>query len=120
MRQKRAVEAQQAFAQVLERVPNHRLVQGVLVVQSMAGLQSTSGSPGLSVAKGTFDERFGASIVLDLMGQTAFAAQTMDSALTDAPPGNAGWLLPVEPLLNVPANPDAWAAALSRLRARAT
>ncbi|HVG54545.1 MAG TPA: winged helix-turn-helix domain-containing protein [Vicinamibacterales bacterium] len=123
MRQKRAVEAQQAFAQVLERVPNHRLVQGVLVAQSMAGLQSTYGAgvpAGFSVAKGTFDERFGASIVLDLMGQTAFAAQTIDAALTEAPPGNAGWLLPVEPLLNVPANADTWAAALSRLRARAT
>ena len=30
-----------------------------------------------------------------------------------APPGNAGWLLPVEPLLNVSSNPDVWLSVLS-------
>ena len=54
------------------------------------------------------------------LGVELFQRRHRALALTDAPPGNAGWLLPVEPLLNVRANPDAWAAALSRLRARAT
>jgi hypothetical protein len=43
----------------------------------------------------------------------------MESALADAPAGNGGWLLPVEPLLRVNAAPDVWAGALARLRARA-
>jgi hypothetical protein len=53
------------------------------------------------------------------MGQTALAAGVMDAALTAAPPGSAGWLVPVEPLLNVSANPDEWGSVLARLRARA-
>jgi hypothetical protein len=53
------------------------------------------------------------------MGQTTSAAQVMDAALNVAPAGNAGWLLPVEPLLNVSAKPEEWGAVLARLRARA-
>jgi len=43
----------------------------------------------------------------------------MDAALNAAPPGNAGWLVPVEPLLNVSGNPEQWGSVLARLRARA-
>jgi hypothetical protein len=123
LRQRKKEEAQRAFGQVLERVPNHRLVQAVVAAQSMSKLtaQSSSGpGAGFSVrTDGPFDEQFGAAIALDLLGQTAFAAQVIDGALAGAPPGNAGWLLPVEPLLNVSGNPGAWTAALARLQARA-
>ena len=117
LRRRQKTEAQQAFAQALERVPNHRLVLMVMMAQSV----STPGGGGHpSVRKdGSFDEQFGAAIASDLMGHTALAAQVMDGALAAAPPGNAGWLLPVEPLLNVSAHPDVWASVLSRLRARA-
>jgi hypothetical protein len=47
------------------------------------------------------------------------AAPLVDHALAAAPAGNAGWLLPVEPLLNVTTAPDIWAPVLARLRARA-
>ena len=47
------------------------------------------------------------------------AARVVDEALSAAPTSNAAWLLPVEPLLNVGAAPDAWAPALARLSARA-
>ena len=124
LRQKKKEEAQRAFGQVLERVPTHRLVQAVLAAQSMSKLtapdSSGPGGVGFSVrTDGPFDEQFGAAIALDLLGQTAFAAQLIDGALAVAPPGNAGWLLPVEPLLNVSGNPGAWAAALARLQSRA-
>jgi hypothetical protein len=56
---------------------------------------------------------------VDLMGHTAFAVQVLDGALASAAPGNAGWLVPVEPLLNVSATPDVWAPVLARLRTRA-
>jgi hypothetical protein len=49
----------------------------------------------------------------------AEAARLVNEALTRAPAGSAGWLLPVEPLLNVSAAPDVWAPALARLRTRA-
>jgi len=47
------------------------------------------------------------------------AAQITATALAAAPAGPAGWLIPVEPLLRVPAQPDAWAPVLARLRSRA-
>ena len=123
LRQQKKTEAQGAFAQVLERVPNHRLVKAVLLAQSVSRLPSSL-SPGgdiFSVGEGaSFDETFGAAICLDLLGQGAFAAQVLDGALASAPPGSAGWLLPIEPLLNVSASPDVWAPVLSRLRARAS
>ena len=118
LRQGKKAEAQQAFAQTLERVPNHRLVLMVLTAQSLSTLDGGMGF--LSVEKtGNFDEQFGAAIGLDLMGHTTFAAQTMDAALNAAPAGNAGWLVPVEPLLRVSANPAEWSSVLARLRARA-
>jgi hypothetical protein len=52
-------------------------------------------------------------------GSPAEAAQLVEEALSAAVPGNAAWLLPIEPLLNVAAAPEVWAAALSRLRSRA-
>jgi hypothetical protein len=48
------------------------------------------------------------------------AARILDEALAGAPAGNAGWLVPIEPLLNVTAHPDSWARVLARLRNRAT
>jgi hypothetical protein len=54
-----------------------------------------------------------------MAGDPEDAMRLVDHALTVAPPGNAGWLLPVEPLLNVAAAPDTWAPALTRLRTRA-
>ena len=53
-------------------------------------------------------------------GAHAEAARIVDEALAAAPAGNAGWLLPIEPLLNVAARPDTWARALAHLRNRAT
>lgn len=121
LRQGKKTEAQQAFAQTLERVPNHRLVLMVLTAQSLSKLGASYGGAGFPSAEktGNFDEQFGAAIAADLMGHTNLAAQVMDAALSAAPAGNAGWLVPVEPLLNVCANPEAWTSVLARLRTRA-
>jgi hypothetical protein len=54
-----------------------------------------------------------------LAGAPAAAAQLIDDALLEAPPGNAGWLLPVEPLLRPSACPETWTRPLARLRHRA-
>ena len=55
---------------------------------------------------------------LTLRGAHPEAARLVDEALAAAPSGSAGWLLPVEPLLHVTAQPDIWAPALERLRTR--
>ena len=121
LRQRKKEEAQHAFAQALERVPNHRLVMMVMTAPSLSSLGSRLGSGAVSVStQGSFDEQFGAALAADLMGQTALAAKVIDAALAAAPSGSAGWLTPVEPLLNVSANPDVWAPVLARLRARAS
>jgi hypothetical protein len=41
------------------------------------------------------------------------------AALSCAPPGNGGWLLPIEPLLGVRQARDAWTPALAALHLRA-
>ena len=41
------------------------------------------------------------------------------ASLQQAPPGPADWMLPVDPILNVTANPAAWADVLGLLRSRA-
>jgi hypothetical protein len=41
-------------------------------------------------------------------------------ALIGAPPGSAGWILPVEPLLQVAARPNLWRPVLASLRNRAS
>ena len=118
LRQGRKTEAQQAFARALERVPNHRLVQMVSTAQSASVLghgQNTFAIP-MNVP---FDEQLGAAIAMAHLGQKAFAARVLDGALAAAPPGSAGWLMPVEPLLNVSGDPGAWTAALARLQSRA-
>jgi hypothetical protein len=60
------------------------------------------------------------AVVMVLNDDHAGAAHLVDGALGAAPPGTAGWLLPVEPLLQVSAHQQVWASPLSRLRARAT
>jgi tetratricopeptide (TPR) repeat protein len=53
-------------------------------------------------------------------GDTPDAAAAMVVAALDAaPPGAAGWVLPVEPLLELRRYPTTWAPALARLRSRA-
>lgn len=52
-------------------------------------------------------------------GQHPQAAQVLGEALLRAEPGSAGWPLPVDPLIDVTARPEAWAEALAILRNRA-
>jgi len=59
------------------------------------------------------------AVQLMFAGAHADAARLVDDALANAPAGNAGWLLPLEPLLRVTASPGIWAQALTRLRTRA-
>ena len=49
----------------------------------------------------------------------AQAAALVTQALVEAPAGSFGWLLPLEPILNVSAEPAVWTSALAMLRNRA-
>jgi len=113
-RQQRRNEAATAFQQALGRVPRHPLA-------SLALGMITPDAPGTApgVPAPSFEAAIGQAIVLVGAGDPASAARRVDHALAAAPPGNAGWLLPVEPLLNVASAPDVWADVLARLRTRA-
>jgi hypothetical protein len=65
------------------------------------------------------DGAFDHAAHLAVSGAHTEAARVVDEALTAAPVGNVGWLLPVEPLLHVSAHLDVWAGALAHLRNRA-
>lgn len=56
---------------------------------------------------------------LVLNGKHDLAARVCGEALAHAEPGPAGWILPVDPLLNPLRHTDAWARTLAMLRDRA-
>lgn len=53
-------------------------------------------------------------------GDVAAAVQRASAALSGAPRGNSGWLLPIEPLLGVQGHRARWAPVLGTLCARAS
>jgi DNA-binding winged helix-turn-helix (wHTH) protein len=92
--------------------PAVRMDVGPAAVSSIAAADLPMGNPHgveVSIAHG---------VAMTLQGDPAGAAQLVEASLSGAPPGNAGWFLPVEPLLQV-AGRAAWVPALERLRLRA-
>ncbi len=126
LRQGQRAGAQRAFASALERLRVH--------VLAMAGLCiAQDPSPGRDALQAQMDRRLGqlaeAGLAVEAaMGRAALmagaggpedAAPLLDEVLAAASPGSAGWLIPVDPLLNVPARQAAFAHVLARLRTRA-
>jgi tetratricopeptide (TPR) repeat protein len=117
--------ARHAFQQAVQRVSQHRLAALGLSALTQAGLKNAS-------RHGVYAQRPGASRQLSIdfafvaaaafvnNGEATEAARIVDDALAAAAPGNAGWLLPIEPMLQVAANAEIWAPALARLRTRAS
>jgi DNA-binding winged helix-turn-helix (wHTH) protein/Tfp pilus assembly protein PilF len=121
LRQNRLADARLAFQRAIERVAVHPLAHIALAALSEAGgtVASPPADGGGRGRTGLVDAAISRAAVLSLRGDHAAAAETVHSALAVAPPGGAGWLLPVEPLLYAAAHPQAWAPALERLRGRA-
>jgi len=86
------------------------------------GLQALSTSPvfyGIHNDAKPIGAAMAKAAVSAVNGQHGHAAQVIGEALLRAEPGSAGWLLPVDPLIDVTAHPEAWAEALAILRNRA-
>jgi DNA-binding winged helix-turn-helix (wHTH) protein len=114
-RRQRRQDAVAAFQQALARVPKHPLAAlGLGILERAAPMPAATGGSAPS-----FDAALTQATLLVVAGDLQDAMHLLDQALTAASPGNAGWLLPVEPLLNVAAAPDTWAPVLARLRTRA-
>jgi len=105
-RQGLADEGRAAFSQATDRVAGHAMAHAA---------RGGALPPGANILDTTMWRA--ASLVRG--GDHHGAARLVDTALAAAPPGGAGWLLPVEPLLHVSAHADAWTAPLARLRSRA-
>jgi hypothetical protein len=117
LRRARMDDAVAAFDRTLQRVPKHALAQLGRAVAT--GTTPPLAGANLRPASGSMDQAVYLAAGHVITGSHAAAARVVDEALSAAPTSNAAWLLPVEPLLNVGAAPDAWAPALARLRARA-
>jgi DNA-binding winged helix-turn-helix (wHTH) protein len=107
--------ARHAFQQAVARVDRHPL--------ALIGLSSLGGAVFDAASQRTqtpsVDTALAAAVMLVLADKHEDAARIVDGGLAMAPPGNAGWLLPLEPLLHVTSHPNIWAPALARLRTRA-
>ena len=109
-----------ALHEALSRVPSHPLARVALGhldpgwVEAASAVQAAAGARGHAV-----DVAMAAAATLALQDRHSEAAAVVERALEAGTPGSAGWLLPVEPLLQPLDHPDAWAGALARLRGRA-
>jgi len=121
--------ARDAFTQALRRVEGHALASiGLAVMEASAGSEdpaprteggSEAPRPGSadSRPRTAVDVAIVRAVALTLAGRREEAARLVDVALATAPPGNGGWVLPVEPVL-APGGPE-WETVLARLRSRA-
>jgi DNA-binding winged helix-turn-helix (wHTH) protein len=117
-------EAVAAFDRALEFVPGHVVAMAARI--AIAGddgaltkmvleartteLRESGGSIEAALATATFEA---------LSGRPAGAARVVHDALSRTPSGNAGWTVPVDPLLNAAAHPETWGPVLAILRNRA-
>jgi len=113
LRQGRREEAAAAFREALKRVPGHPLAAAALG-QVPSGSKPAERGEAMGV-----DAAIVQAAVLALAGKHDQAARLCGDALAHALPGPAGWLLPVDPLLNATAHRDAWAGTLAMVRDRA-
>ena len=132
MRQGRAADATAAFGRALERVPAHPMARAAL--DGLPHARGTAGNrrpfsgprPEAMPVRTTrppvspVDAAIAQAVWYTLSGSHDDAARLVEHALAAAPPrSSGGWILPVEPLLDVRSHPVEWSAALARLRARA-
>jgi DNA-binding winged helix-turn-helix (wHTH) protein/cytochrome c-type biogenesis protein CcmH/NrfG len=104
-----------AFQQAIKRIAQHPLARlGLAALDTSDRGITIPADDALSV-----DAAIGRAIALVLAAKHVEAAALVEQALTAAPQGNAGWTLPIEPLLHVSAHAGIWAPALARLRTRA-
>jgi len=123
LRQGRRRDAGAAFERALERVATHPMARVGLV--AAAARDQGSNPPPAAEPRAEQPDRLSieAAIVraapLVVAGAHTDAARIIDEALAGAAAGNAGWLLPIEPLLHVTSHPHVWARTLAHLRNRA-
>jgi tetratricopeptide (TPR) repeat protein len=109
--------ARDAFDQALARVPRHPMARvGVMLLSA----DRNDDAPRIDGEPVSIDLALAHAAVLVARGDASGAAAIVTAALEAAPAGNAAWLVPVEPLLNVQLDRTPWTPALAVLRGRAS
>jgi tetratricopeptide (TPR) repeat protein len=114
--------ARQAFGEALTRLPRHALAA---VGLELSGGQHhhrnffESGGDQPQAQELPIEFTIARAALLVAQGNPSGAAALVGAALAAAPPGNAGWTLPIEPLLSVGDAAEVWAKAVLCVRQRA-
>jgi tetratricopeptide (TPR) repeat protein len=120
LRDRQRLEARDAFERAIQRVPAHPMAR---VGLTAAGAQPPSEAGGTSQPvdqhEMSVESAFARAAHLVLGHAHGEAARLVGAALVAAGDRRAGWLLPIDPLLQVGANPSIWAPVLTQLRNRA-
>ena len=124
LRRGERAEARQAFEQALTRLSIHPMaLAGLAVLGAGDGSgEHASIASSRNHAQRTVEAIIArAAVTIYVAGDSALSnsVDAVDHVLAGSPAGDAGWLIPVEPLLGVHQSPDAWAPVLARLRTRA-
>jgi tetratricopeptide (TPR) repeat protein len=121
LRDRQLAEARDAFERAIQRVAAHPMAR---VGLTAAGAPSPFGDGGSDHAAEhnhvSVESAFARAAYMVLGGAHEEAVRLVGEALSAAGDRRAGWLLPVEPLLQVGANPTLWAPVLTQLRNRAS
>jgi DNA-binding winged helix-turn-helix (wHTH) protein len=114
-----AGRARAAFTEAIARVPRHAMAHAAMAILDGDADRLAARLPSAEGSVLTVDAAMAQAACLVAQRNAPAAARVVDQALIVAPPGNAGWLVPLDPLLDVRRAPDAWAPVLQRLRDRA-
>jgi DNA-binding winged helix-turn-helix (wHTH) protein/Tfp pilus assembly protein PilF len=106
--------ARAAFEEAVTRVPRLPMAHAGLALTGAPRMHEDASSAPLRV-----DVAMAKAAVIAASGDEAAAVELVSAALSAAPGGNAGWLLPVDPLLNVQRHEAQWRPVLATVRGRA-
>lgn len=109
-------EARKACRMALDRIAVHPMASALL--RHVDAEWRASHAEPTSTARS--EAALGRACALALAGASRQAAELVDQLLTAAPPGGAGWLLPVEPILSTHIDAAEWQPVRARLRGRAS
>ena len=104
--------AESSFRETLARIPGHPMATVALRAMGVSAPPATGETNAVCAAMTRAAE-------LVLAGGHDEAARIFTKVLKSAQPGEDGWLLPVEPLINAAAHPVIWTPAFDILRHRA-
>lgn len=114
LRNHQPAQAIRAFDESLSRVNGH-----VLALAAKAALEGRRLPAEQDAASISIDAALPIVVWQVVQGERAAGAARLFEALGRTPPGSPGWIIPVEPVLQVAADPGIWAHLLAAVRTRA-